>query len=562
MSQIYAIAWVRLRLLINSLRQHSGGWERVVGGLALLLGLMLSAGLALLFSALTHSLADVDEGPSSIHNALLMCFWGLTFLGLFLPVLLSTGTGALDTSRLAIFPIRQRRLFLISWGSTFLSGDHLFYLPMLLATLWVVISLGFSGGAGGLLCYWLMPLVVITWSMGVLELLQAVMRHRRGKEIAGMVGFGVFLALAMIPTVVFQDLDREPVMLVNGVNIMPVPAMDARLVALLDFTAVTPPGLAADGMQAFALGETQTGVLRIAGLLLWALGGLGFSYLVFRWRQLGNGLRSQSGGNKPRGIASRFDATSIFPFLSAPTLGVASKELRYIFRSSVGKLNILLVPVVCAFLLTALGQAKSLLPALPSESSDSFLLYGLMLYGLLFTNNFTSNAVGWEGSGFKLYLLAPVPFQRVLVGKNLGIWTYSALLYVLILGSWSVIRGIPSAGLVLTSAGFFAGSMLIFSASGNLASLAFPVRRDISAMQSQPSQPALLLSLLTVLCLGGALGFLVLLMILFPRIFHPALVTGIFVLAAALVYRLSLPHAEALFQRKRDEILAKAEGAT
>ncbi|MFT7485812.1 MAG: ABC-2 type transport system permease protein [Candidatus Paceibacteria bacterium] len=556
MSQILAIATVRARLLINTLRMRSSAWEKVAATLTVIASALLSLGLAILVVSMTIRFASEDV-PGEQSKGLLICFWAATLFGFLLPILLSSGTSGLDTSHLSVFPIRRRRLFFITWGSSFLSADHLFYLPMLLATQVALLLRGEAGGPGGMLAFWLLPILIVTWSAGLLELLQGIMRHRRMKEILGMLGFMVFMAAAMVPSILTHD-QQNITMLVDGQPVDPPPDPTALMEFGRQVHDWAPPGIASQAVAAFRTGDTESGLWQCVMLLGWVLLGVLFSSSVFRWRHGNSSVRAQSGGGTtPEKM--RFDATALFPFVPRDLIAVASKELRYIFRSSVGRLNFLLVPAVCIFLLSALNQLGEIIQAI-GPVSDYSLLLGLMMYGLLFTNNFANNSVGWEGAGFKLYLMAPISFRRVLLGKNLGVWIYAGLLYLLILGSWTFMRSFPEPYLLASTMLFFAGGIMAFTAAGNFASLAFPIRRDISAMKSQPSQAAILVSFLTLLSLGGGAIFFLSMALLFPDAVSPLGMMALFFVGSIGIYGLSLPYAAELFHRKRDEILAKAEG--
>ena len=251
----------------------------------------------------------------------------------------------------------------------------------------------------------------------------------------------------------------------------------------------------------------------------------------------------------------------LLPFLPDAVLAVASKELKYLLRSSAGRFNFAILPLLCSVMLVVFSP-KAVSVQFGFQSAETLVLYGLLLYTLFFTNNFVSNAAGWEGPGFKLYLLAPVPFRRVLFGKNLGVWIYASSLYALVIATWCVFHGLPSAGVLGGSAFMFGGAMLLFTASGNFASLAFPVARDISAMKSQPSHPAILVSVVTAVCLAVLVfTFLGLPWLLGLSIGPVAPLVAFFVLGM-IGYRLSLGPAAEVFARNQQKILEKLEAGS
>jgi ABC-2 type transport system permease protein len=548
-SQVFAIARLRLRILINTLRHKASGWETVAGFFAAGASLLLSLGLAALLGAMTSAIVK-PEDPKTLTKALYLCFWACTVFGLLMPLLLSTGAGGIDTSRLIGYPISRRRLFFISWGSAFVSPDHIFYYPALLVTLVAVAWIQPEFGATSVAFFLTVPLMVVTWSVGVLTLLQGLMRHRRGKEILTMAGFGLLISVALLPGFLSSTLETER----DATEAM----LEGYGQAIGAVAAFAPPSVTASGIVAAHAGDTAAVGRAFLLLGAWLLAGFAAAGAAFRWSLRGAGLGSTTpGGSDPRRLTLPV-LEQLLPFLPADVRAIASKEVLYLMRSSVGRFNLLLAPIVCAMMLTVFGSVTGNFD-LKFMSADSATLYGLMIYALLFNNNFVSNAVGWEGPGFKLYLLAPVPFERVLLGKNLGVWIYSAGLYSLVIGTWLLLRGMPGLEDLVGSALIFAGAMLLFTAEGNFASLAFPVVRDISAMKSQPSQAATLLSILTALSLGAIILFIVMVpwILGIPTGTLPPLL--LFVLLAAIGYRLSLRPAAELFRRNRQKIVAKLE---
>jgi len=548
MNQVLAVVWVRYRLLINALRSRVSGLEFLAAILVFLAVLVASLGIAALLGMIVYSPGQFAV-PEWKGHTILATFWVVTLLGLVVPLLLSTGRSGLDTSQLIGFPIRRRKLFGLTLSSAFLSPDHVFYYPTLITTF--VTGIVLAGGPlwVSLLAFLVIPCQIVVWGMAVITLLQGVLRNRRGKEMASLIGFGIFVLVSLLPAFVTNDLRSEK----------DDPAFIVELGESLAWcTAFTPPNLATEAIRAGAAGDLG-GVARAFALqLVWLIAGLAAAYQTFvrvalRVHERGGSAR----GKGERGVQSSFDITEKITWIPAEVLAVASKELRYLLRSSVGRFNLIMIglfPVLGALIFVPMLDGPRLL-----GHGEELTLYGLLLYTLLFTNNFVNNCVGWEGVGFKSYLLAPVPFQRVLVGKNLGVWVYSMMLLAISLGVWSALVGFPGFDQLTAGLLFFAIGTLLFSCVGNFVSLGFPVARDISKMKSQPSQPAVFLSLLTVIGLAVLLGFPVILPLLLdfelPR-FVPLLVL---LPLALLGYRLSLGPAAELFHAKREQIIAKLE---
>lgn len=551
MDAILAIAWVRMRLLLNSLNRKATGWEIAARVLTLGSSLLLSLGLAVGVGTMTLEMGQLEK-PGALAPPLYACFWLSAFFSLLLPLLLSSGASGIDTSRLVGFPISRWRLFGLTWASAFLGPDHVFVYPMLLATLCALAFTAPSLGVAEVLIFLLVPLILVTWAVAAVHLVQGIMRQRRGKELLGMLGLGALVTASVLPAFIGSGYETDPE---QGAA-----ALSRYSHALAVLAQVTPPNLAAQGILA-AQADASAEVARCLGaLLLWLALGLVAAWQVFRWN-LGAASR---GSTTSSGHAERLGLPSLrrlLPFLPDVVLAVASKELRYLLRSSAGRFNFVMLPLLCSVMLVVFRpQADSVV--LGFQSAETLALHGLLLYSLFFTNNFVSNAAGWEGPGFKLYLLAPVPFRQVLFGKNLGVWIYATSLYALVIATWCVFHGLPSAGVLGSTAIMFGGAMLLFTASGNFASLAFPVARDISAMKSQPSQPAILISVATALCLAVLVFTFLGLPLLLGLSIGPLAPLAAFFLLAVLCYRYSLGPATLLFTRNRQKILEKLESGT
>ncbi len=242
------------------------------------------------------------------------------------------------------------------------------------------------------------------------------------------------------------------------------------------------------------------------------------------------------------------------PVLSPGTLGVAAKEVRYLARSVPGKLSL------AAAVLLALLVVFVFAEALPREAvfgirPEALALFGMLAYMTLLSNNFINNAFAWEGSGFKLYLYGPVPLDQVLMGKNLGVWCFSAACGTLAVGTWSVFRGVPDPLTLVSSLLTFACCIVAFTTVGNFTSIFFPVPRDSSSMMNSPSGAAILLSLVALIVVAGLIGVVVFAPVsLGYPLLQPVVVGGLLAVLLAL-YRRSLKPAARLMRRRAESIV-------
>ncbi len=186
----------------------------------------------------------------------------------------------------------------------------------------------------------------------------------------------------------------------------------------------------------------------------------------------------------------------------------------------------------------------------------------MLLYALLFSSNFVKHMFAWEGEGVKAYFMGPVSLQTVLCGKNLAVWIYNGLLFSLLMLCWSVAMGLPDPSTFLSALLMYAGAILIFTCFGNFLSILFPVRRDMSKINSSPSQIATLASFgtlaITVLLIGP---FLSIPLLLGWEALQPVLLAA--VLAGVIgIYILTLRPASRLMGTRRERIIDALKSAS
>lgn len=548
MGQILAIAWLRRRLFVNRLRREGGVFGNAAGVLTLLLTLFFSILLATgLFVLARRGVAETD-GPW-LRMAWLGAFWAAFVFGVVMPLVLATGSGGIEPSRYLLYPIGRKKLFAIHWGAAFLSPDHLFYYPALAATLVAGVLMPGEAVALGLAFHAVVVVVVVSWAQAVFAALQGILNHRRTRELVGLVGFSALVLAGFAPAflahVAEQSSEERVVAFVRGLG---------------GIASVLPPNLAADGLVAAQEGSGGAALRALLWLVVWAGGGilaasLAFDRIALRSRE----GRGEAGTARDGEVPSRFDVTAALPFLPADVLAVASKELRYLKRSAIGKFNLVMNAVFVAMVALVLLPQVSASPL--GVESEELGLYGMLWYAVLFSNNFVSNSVGWEGTGFKAYLLSPVRFQRIVVGKNLGIWTYNAAMLAISLVAWSAMVEAPGPAVLLGAVLLFAGTQVLFVTAGNFLSISFPVARNISSMKCTPAAPAILLSLLTSLGIAVPALFAVVAPVLVGAPWARPLFLLAYFGASLLVYRISLGPVAELFARRKDRILEALEGA-
>ncbi len=180
---------------------------------------------------------------------------------------------------------------------------------------------------------------------------------------------------------------------------------------------------------------------------------------------------------------------------------IVEKELRYI-RQNARMIVQFIYPMVLFLFLSFSGAGKRFFFSRNSAS----LLASLAGFLLLSLPNLAYNIFGMDGDAFGRWLLCPLPLRKVLLGKNLthgGVLAAFYLVAAAIVMLVSQIRLLPAA---TVTAAFFA-VLVIQLGAGNLCSVYWPKRIELTRMNSRmASSAAGLASLLVALPVGAISG--------------------------------------------------------
>jgi len=190
------------------------------------------------------------------------------------------------------------------------------------------------------------------------------------------------------------------------------------------------------------------------------------------------------------------------PGISGPVTAVLEKEFRYLSRS--GPMLLTLITPIFMLLIFGLGQGRARPDAGFLQRSPDLGFPAGAAYALLLLTNLIYNNFGGDGGGIQFFLASPVPFRKVLLGKNLA---HVAVLALEILVVWigaSILFRPPNISTVIAT---FAG--LLFAvpvnlAVGNVLSLYTPKRIELGSFGRQrASQLTVLISFAVHLVIFG-----------------------------------------------------------
>ena len=387
MNQSRAILWAQWRSTSNFFPRRGVGWTVFVG--VVWYGLWVAAAFAVMLltsSPLSASLAGVF--------LVVFLYWQVV------PVLMAATGASLDLRKLQAYPIPLKQLFAIE--------------VMLRVTAAVEVMLVLTGAGIGILqnptlrpwnALGLIPFAAFNLVLGVglRDTIARILARRRIREAA----FFLLILCAALPQLLFTRGRAFP----------------GRLRALI--TRESWPGWPWTATADFVQGH---GTLRSPAILLAWLAAAGlFSYWQFRrtivFDVQAASARPSSGSNA-LGLGERFFRLPSL-LLGDPLGALVEKEVRFLTRSPRFRLVFLMGFTfgLLVWLPVALGRQGGAQSFLGTNYLTVVSVYSLLLLSeACFWNSF-----GFDRSAAQIYFLAPIPFSRVMIGKNL-----SALFFIVL----------------------------------------------------------------------------------------------------------------------------------
>jgi len=501
MKQLRAIIWMRWRMLGHSLRKGTGVLDLIGQILMGLLWGVVALGAGAIVSVLFHE--AIAEGRNDFMSyTFTLAFLFAAACGLILPHLIETSRSSMDVSRLLVFPISSRRLFLISQAATIGTFEHLLYLPSLVAVLYFGVIRSGSGILPGLGIIVSMWIFVLVWSHTLGLLVQAIMKKRRNREILGIVFILVLILVVYGPTLFGATREAETLVVETNFD---------WLTQWLDGSGqILVPVMAAQGLAGLARGESGQVLSCLGWIWAWIVAGFLIGNVFFIKFSIGSRGRIPTGpskrqqGRTARTKTSTMSHVSRFSFLPVVVIGVAVKEWRTIMRSMNGRTALMFSPVFVAMIVIV--YARKLSNPVWGMGIGDTLLFGVFFFTAQILSSLRSNSFTWEGAGVYTYFLSPASLSQVLLGKNLAMLGFHFMVLAINVAVWSVLRGIPSPILLLTGAIFLLGIDLAFMSIDNFLSLTFPSGSDISARTIKSSGIVNLISIAEMIVIGGLHG--------------------------------------------------------
>ncbi len=487
--QIRTVAWLRWRILRNSLRNKSRRLDLIGLIFSGFFSLLFVIGVTLAFFFVTRYLFEKHLEP----------LFGLVFLALLVwwqsfPILLAGFAPQFPFRTLLRFPMNLSAFYLIGMAYGLADSAALAALVWMLAMLAATLVAQPSAASALFLVCALFTVLNITMERLLGAWVEKLLAKRKSRE--------VFFTIFVLAMVSLQFLN--PLMQKYGHELVPM------LRSWVPYLWLLPSSFAGDAVAQSAAHHWAMAFLKFAGLAMYA--GIFTMLLAMRYSQLYSGEELSEGvapaRKEERTALTAQDARDTVSFVPPQVLAVLRKELLYLKRNTFLFFGLVFPPMMLLFFSVQFGGAHP--TALKKGVSPDLFFPGMMAYLVLILIAPSYNCFAYEGRGIQTYFIAPARFREILIAKNL--MTVSILLCELALCvalvGWRV--GLPTTPVL-----FATMAAVVFSIAGQLtianwASLSYPRKIEFGKMQGQRNSGMSVLILLGMQILFGGVGGVIL----------------------------------------------------
>jgi ABC-2 type transport system permease protein len=489
--QLAAIARVRWRLFVNSLRTTRGKLDLVSRSIVWLAFAIIGVGGAAGMG--TAAYFFVSESKAGL---LVVVLWPIFLFWQIFPIMATAFTNNPDSSDLLRFPLKYSSYFLVrlAYGA----ADP----ATALGSLWSLGILVGVGVARPRLLPWTL-LVLLAFAAFNLVLMQMIfawverwLAHRRTREILGILFLLLLLSVQLIAPLTGYFTTRSR------------PLERGLVQVLIHGQRLLPPGLAARSVAQVAVSEFVAGLGSLGLLCVFVLA-VGYCLHVRLLAQYRGESLSETSARPALQKYRRLRLGWNLPGFASPVAAVFEKEIRSVLRSGPMLLTLIMPIFMLAFfrfgpMNAARQPGTAFLGRTPGMAFPAAAGFALLTLTNLIYNNF-----GGDGSGIQFFYACPVRFRDIVLGKNV---THACILVMETAVVWMVVIGLygkPTVRMTIaTLAGLLFATVVNFSV-GNLLSIYSPKKFDYSTFGRQrASQITVLISMgvqiLVVVTAGGA----------------------------------------------------------
>ena len=483
------VAWLRWRILRNSLRNKSRRLD--------LIGLIFSGFFSLLF-VIGVTLAFFFVTRYLFENHLESLF-GLVFLALLVwwqafPILLAGFAPQFPFRTLLRFPMNLSAFYLIGMAYGLADSAALAALVWMLAMLAATLVAQPSAALALLLVCGLFTVLNITMERLLGAWVEKLLAKRKSREV-----FFTIFVLAMVSLQFLNPLIQK-----CGHALVPM------LRSWVPYLWLLPSSFAGDAVAQSAAHHWGMAFLKFAGLAMYV--GIFTMLLAMRYSQLYSGEELSEGvapaRKEERTALTAQDARDTVSFVPPQVLAVLRKELLYLKRNTFLFFGLVFPPMMLLFFSVQFAGAHP--TALKKGVSPDLFFPGMMAYLVLILIAPSYNCFAYEGRGIQTYFIAPARFREILIAKNL--MTVSILLCELALCvalvGWRV--GLPTTPVLFATMAAVVFSIVGQLTIANWASLSYPRKIEFGKMQGQRNSGMSVLILLGMQILFGGVGGVIL----------------------------------------------------
>jgi len=487
--QIRTVAWLRWRILRNSLRNKSRRLDLIGLIFSGFFSLLFVIGVTLAFFFVTRYLFEKHLEPLFGLVFLVLLVWWQSF-----PILLAGFAPQFPFRTLLRFPMNLSAFYLIGMAYGLADSAALAALVWMLAMLAATLVAQPSAASALFLVCGLFTVLNITMERLLGAWVEKLLAKRKSRE--------VFFTIFVLAMVSLQFLN--PLMQKYGHALVPM------LRSWVPYLWLLPSSFAGDAVAQSAAHHWGTAFLKFAGLAVYV--GIFTMLLAMRYSQLYSGEELSEGvapaRKEERTALTAQDARDTVSFVPPQVLAVFRKELLYLKRNTFLFFGLVFPPMMLLFFSVQFGGAHA--TALKRGVPPDLFFPGMMAYLVLILIAPSYNCFAYEGTGIQTYFIAPARFREILIAKNL--MTVSILLCELALCvalvGWRV--GLPTTPVLFATMAAVVFSIVGQLTIANWASLSYPRKIEFGKMQGQRNSGMSVLILLGMQILFGGVGGVIL----------------------------------------------------
>lgn len=562
-AQFAAIAWLRWRILCNSLRRKGGAGEMV--GTVLLSTLFLGVVSAFVVGAGVAAYVFVSKGHLTWISGLL---WGIFVLCQLLNIQLGQPATTFDPTQLIRFPLKVKTYVEIRLFFGLLTPANI---AATLTSLAVAVGVGMA--APELWLYALIAMAIfaatnVLFSRMIFAWVDRWLSTRRAREIFTGFIFAASLGIQWANFTFNPAYNHGRTTHAYDVSQQRITWVSHLYQRAHPWLAALPPDLASNSL----VKAKQAAIAGFAGYTLAAALYGAFFLLVFALRMRtefhGENLSDAASGiarkptkatassvaaPAPAAVAptavSEFEVASASRILSVLET-VLGKEILYVRRNT-GILYGLVMPIFLVLIFASKFASRS-------GSGSLWVFPAAVAYTLLAICPLSYNSLGLEAAGSQLYFLAPVRMRDILLAKNLLGVAMALVEVLLIFIIISYMAALPSLQTALATVFWAVGTLAVNMIFGNQRSITAPKRINSQRMmRRQASQASALIAMAVMTVASGVAAGIFGLCFWLQQMWALVPVFAIFAATGVAFYLQSLKSVDQYALDHREELLAE-----